>query len=206
MKKIILKILATFILTLLPLSTALAVDFSDIKAAESQTTDCIQIYNRDGTTGPDNGKIIEFIEEPFANPDTYEGYEIRTCYRNIIQFKIGDMTREHVGVYTECAQSFQDLAGEDIKFTCKEIQAIVSTGGTNFLFGYIGTIYRFAAGLVGIVAVTVIILSGIQITASGGDSDAISQSKTRIIQSIAGLALLFLSGLILNAVNPNFFT
>jgi type IV secretory pathway VirB2 component (pilin) len=67
-------------------------------------------------------------------------------------------------------------------------------------------IYRWGASLVGIIAVTIIIISGIQISASGGDSEAINAGKKRILQSIVGIIVLFLSSLILYTVNPTFFT
>ena len=74
------------------------------------------------------------------------------------------------------------------------------------LYSYISLIYRWAASVVGVIAVTVIILSAIQIAASGGDPESINKSKTRIIQSLSGIAVLFLSAIILNTINPNFFT
>ena len=66
-------------------------------------------------------------------------------------------------------------------------------------------IYRWAATIVGLVAVIVIIVSSIQLSVAGGDSSAVESAKRRILQSIGGLAVLFLSGLILNAINPDFF-
>lgn len=74
---------------------------------------------------------------------------------------------------------------------------------TEFFKKYISEIYKWGASLVGIVAVLNIVLSGFQIMASqGGDT---ASAKTRIFQSLAGLAILFLSGLILHLINPNFF-
>jgi len=67
-------------------------------------------------------------------------------------------------------------------------------------------IYTWAAGFVGLIAVGVIMISSIQISLSGGDSQAVTNSKDRIVKSLAGLAVLFLSGLILYTINPNFFT
>lgn len=46
-----------------------------------------------------------------------------------------------------------------------------------------------------------IVLSGIQYSLSGGGEDA-KKAKTRIVQLITGLVLLFLTGLILNTVAP----
>ncbi|PIQ79245.1 hypothetical protein COV81_02760 [Candidatus Peregrinibacteria bacterium CG11_big_fil_rev_8_21_14_0_20_41_10] len=87
---------------------------------------------------------------------------------------------------------------------CDKVQAIWADSGVNLLKSYIGFIYRWAAGIVGVIAVLVIMVSGIQISASGGE--AIDEAKGRIVQSIIALAVLFLSGIILYAVNPTFFT
>jgi hypothetical protein len=88
---------------------------------------------------------------------------------------------------------------------CNQVMALYSVGGTTMLEGYISVIYNWAAGIVGLIAVTVIIISGIQIATSGGDSAALDAGKNRIIKSLSGLAVLFLSGLILYTINPNFF-
>ena len=74
------------------------------------------------------------------------------------------------------------------------------------IYGYIAMIYQWGASIVGIIAVTVIVFSGIQISAAGGDPEAVTSAKKRILQSLAGIAVLFLSGLILYTINPNFFT
>ena len=84
--------------------------------------------------------------------------------------------------------------------------AILAKGGTSFIEAYIGLIYRWAAGLVGLIAVAVIIISSIQISFAGGETEAVNKAKGRIIKSIAGIAVLFLSGLILYTTNPTFFT
>lgn len=89
--------------------------------------------------------------------------------------------------------------------SCIPIQILVSTSGVNLLKFYVLQLYIWAASIVGIIAVLIIVISGIQIAASGG-SDQISSAKTRITQSLAGLAILFLSALILYTINPTFFT
>jgi len=175
----------------------------------------------------DEGYIITFIEEPLdIQNDSSDDFIYRSCFRNTLQFtlpKNGNdaakvvndtfLSRAPEGSTNGCSQKALDLMNNQtdvdqykVKYACKEIQAILSKGGTALIYGYIGMIYKWGASMVGVVAVTVIILSGIQISASGGDPEAISKSKTRIIQSLAGIAVLFLSGLILNTINPNFFT
>lgn len=89
---------------------------------------------------------------------------------------------------------------------CQPVQVLKSDSGTDLLFLYVGTIYRWAASVIGMVAVLVIVISGIQISAAAGEQQAITNAKTRIFQSIGGLVLLFLSGIILYTINPTFFT
>lgn len=179
--------------------------------AYSDTTPCIS--DEDAKSG----KLIQFIEEPFGNEQpSKNGFEIRDCARNTIQYiiTIGEKTKiESIPRLTKtCSSNAAKIADANSntpwrsKFTCQQIQVIISEGGTDFIYGYIGTFYSWAAGLVGIIAVTVIIFSGIQITVSGGEPDTVSKAKTRIIKSLSGIALLFLSALILNTINPNFFT
>ncbi len=171
----------------------------------------------------DEGYIITFIEEPLEIKNTGnkgDDFIYRPCYRNVIQYTLqkgGTKTEQALSKASApgengCSTTAQELTTDSslkdykVKYSCKEIQAILSRGGTALIYGYIGMIYKWGASIIGIIAVAVIILSGIQISASGGDPEAISKSKARIIQSIAGIAVLFLSGLILNTINPNFFT
>lgn len=84
------------------------------------------------------------------------------------------------------------------------VEVLTATSGVELIENYISAIYKWAAGLVGIVAVLNMVISGIQITTSA-DSDRAASAKTRIIQSIVALCILFISGLILYTVNPTFF-
>jgi len=88
---------------------------------------------------------------------------------------------------------------------CSLVQILKGTSGSGLIKTYIAIIYRWAAGVVGIVAVLVIVLSGIQISLDQGGGESVSASKTRIMQSLAALAVLFLSALILYTINPTFF-
>lgn len=89
---------------------------------------------------------------------------------------------------------------------CDRIQVIYGDNGVDLLKNYVGLMYRWAAGFVGVIAVVVIMISGIQISTAGDDSGRMEEAKNRIIQSLVAIALLFLSGIILYAVNPTFFT
>ena len=92
-----------------------------------------------------------------------------------------------------------------LKFS--EIQESVE-GGNKFIFvpflgEYLGAIYRYAVVIASILSIVMIILGGVGIVVSGGDSQRITQSKKRIYQSITGLVLAVGSYLILYTVNPN---
>jgi hypothetical protein len=89
---------------------------------------------------------------------------------------------------------------------CDKIQVIYGEGGIDLFKKYVGFIYRLAASLIGIVAVLVIMISGIQISMAQGDADQVSGARDRITQSLIAIGFLFVSGIILYAVNPTFFT
>lgn len=78
-------------------------------------------------------------------------------------------------------------------------------GAVGILEEYVSQIYIFGSGLVSLVAVLWIVVGGYEIMFSSGSGD-MSSGKEKIIQSLLGLALVFLSGLILYTINPNFFT
>lgn len=87
--------------------------------------------------------------------------------------------------------------------TCTLSERINGKSGTDLLARYVGAIYRWAAGVIGIISVLVIVISGVQITV---DTSGLEKAKERIQQSLMGLVLLFLSALILYTINPTFFT
>ncbi len=161
----------------------------------------------------DTKGVVTIIEEPFGDTEEKTSgesgennyFEIRKCFRNV-------WFDEEVqsAVMSQLLENCSDKKGEDVFLkpvhTCQEVTVIISGGGTTLISNYVGTIYRWAASLVGIICVLVIVASGIQLAASGGDSSATEGAKKRIVQSLSGLAVLFLSGLILYTVNPNFFT
>jgi hypothetical protein len=149
------------------------------------------------------------MEEPFGSADMYKErkdgdktiFKVVECCRVTAKFKDGTVGTELLA--GKCGGG--EIKDENIQYTFEQVMAIMSKGGTTMIQGYISVIYTWAASLVGLIAVTVIIFSGIQIAMSGGDTQAVESGKNRIIKSISGLAVLFLSGLILYTINPNFF-
>ena len=143
------------------------------------------------------GYIITVLEEP-----------IGTAQKNASDLNILDCVKK----LSKCESNNGDSCNTfDEPGTCGDsgkcypVQAIYSTSGPELLYTYVGLIYRWAALTIGIVSVFFMVWAGIRMSASGGDSSSIDEDKTRIIQSISGLVLLFLTGLILYTINPNFF-
>lgn len=169
------------------------------------------------------------LDKPMSNEELQklvnEGADFidKPCTRNTLSYTysyIDDSTGEKITVgpkseaklQNECNTKGQDAQKKykydpdnTVIFTCNQVQVFFSKGGTSLLEGYIKTIYTWAASIVGLIAVAVIVVSGIQISVSGGDSGALTSAKERIVRSLLGVAVLFLSGLILYTINPNFF-
>ncbi len=135
-----------------------------------------------------------------SDPNSGKGIECVTALLNNT-IKCSPQAREKTELYKK-------EVNQETKASlhCQPVQVFLSKTGTDLLFLYIGTIYRWAASIVGIIAVLVMVISGIQISAAAGEQQAVTNAKNRIMQSIGGLALLFLSGIILYTINPTFFT
>jgi type IV secretion system pilin len=161
-----------------------------------------------------SNKVITYIEEPFGEPSknqsNEEPYIVKRCVRNTWVSK--DKGLSVTQMLDECMgeekgpTDWNPSTNKGDKLYCQEVYAIISDGGTAMISGYIGMLYRWGASIVGLIAVLVIVISGMQIATAGGDSQAIEEAKGRILGSIGGIVVLFLSGLILYTVNPNFFT
>jgi len=83
------------------------------------------------------------------------------------------------------------------------VSVVESETAMGFIVQYIRIMYNFGAATVGIICVLVISISGMQYAM---DANAAEDAKKRIINSLSGLALLFLSAVFLYFINPNFFT
>lgn len=191
------------------LAETLSKGLDDVKAIP-----CIVEEKPDGSPGPDDGWIITIIEEPLnLEAIVKKDFQSRICYRNYLSFIPPKKSEIVISILaTKCSsnimnETFSTSEYKDYKVTtsCKPVQVYLSKGGTTLIIGYISSIYKWAASIVGVIAVTVIIISGVQISIAGGDSQAIDAAKGRIIKSISGIVVLFLSGLILYTINPNFF-
>lgn len=67
----------------------------------------------------------------------------------------------------------------------------------NPIYGFIGFFINWAIGIVSLLAVLVIIISGIQYAASQGSPDAVKAAKSRLINAVVGLIMLSLTFVIL---------
>lgn len=74
---------------------------------------------------------------------------------------------------------------------------------TSYIGQYISAFYDYAIAIVGIVAVIVLMIGGIIWLTSGGNPSKIGQAKDLIFGSITGVALLLISWIMLNTINPD---
>jgi hypothetical protein len=84
-------------------------------------------------------------------------------------------------------------------------QIIVGDDGNEILTDYAGMLYKWLSGFIGIAAVLMLVVGGIQISTAGANQEGLKEGKDRIIAALVGLAILFLSSLILFTINPTFF-
>jgi len=81
------------------------------------------------------------------------------------------------------------------------IGSIDVSGGV--IVNYTRILFAYAGGIVGSLALLIIIVSGIQIMVSSGD---LSKARSRLLGALGGLVLLAGSGWLLYLINPCFFT
>ncbi len=132
------------------------------------------------------GDII--LDSPTADTDAfYTGSDaVQTCGESLSADGNG---KEQLGF---CLPTTQ--ANTKISFGGK--QSFANIGD------FIQYIYKYGMWLAGITAVGLIIISGFQWAASGGNSDMIGSAKNRISGAVTGLILLALAYTILNTINP----
>lgn len=112
-----------------------------------------------------------------------------------------------VQVITAFAEG-EEAAGESTSIKVELNEPIGNTGvvesetAMGFIVQYIRIMYNYGAAVVGIICVLVIAVSGMQYAFN---PESAEEAKKRIINSLSGLALLFLSAVLLYFLNPNFF-
>jgi hypothetical protein len=132
------------------------------------------------------------------------------------------LTESFTKVYTDssekvsagCSQIYECIRGAKKSNVCYTLNTmkdkypkcvVVGRTGLDILKNYVSTIYTWVAGLVGVVCILIIIFSGIQISMGGVSPDEVTAAKDRILRSIFGIIVLFLSAFILYSINPIFF-
>lgn len=149
--------------------------------------------------------IVTILEEEISGSESNEFGEdqevkVMSCIRKT--------SCETANERTECTSEYvpeeQCSPGEN-EF-CQRVQVIIAQSGINLLMTYLGIIYRWAAGIIGIISVAYLIYGGFLVATAQDDTGKIDTAKEKIFQSLAGLVLLFLSAVILYTINPNFFT
>lgn len=97
-------------------------------------------------------------------------------------------------------------AADPIKFT-PQVQGLdytfnASDKSTRNIANYIRAIYKYAIGIVGILAAVVLMIGGVMWIVAGGSSTRIGEAKAWISASLTGLLLALMSYLILATINP----
>ena len=223
MKNLISKLFLTVLTVTIVIAQTSAVKAEGLNVAlalnELITHPCINEIGTVDKPGKDEGYLITIIEEPLYLTESTEKtsnkdeFEARKCFRNNFSYLLTDKKKLSTSseLSTICSTQFEELyqnnKDNDYKalFSCQPVQVILCKGGTCLINHYISMIYRFGATTGGIVAVLVLVINAVIIAMAGGDSGGIDEAKKRIIQSLAGLAVLFLSALILYTINPTFF-
>ncbi len=151
--------------------------------------------------------IVTILEEEISGSggnDFDEDQEVKvlTCIRKTSCTEANERT--------ECTSEYVPLGTQNCSpgenEFCQRVQVIIAQSGINLLMTYLGIIYRWAAGIIGIISVAYLIYGGFLVATAQDDTGKIDTAKEKIFQSLAGLVLLFLSAVILYTINPNFFT
>jgi len=153
------------------------------------------------TDGERKGKVITILEEGMALPGNSEDAKIRQCLRVTKTNNCEEEGKKPSSktVYIKGTNCPTDA-------TCEKVTVIIAPGGVDLITIYVEMIYKWAASIAGIVCVLIMIVSGIQISAAGGDTQGVESAKKRIFQSLTALIVLFMSAFILYLINPSFFT
>lgn len=95
-------------------------------------------------------------------------------------------------------------AGDDVS-SISECNIAKDHAGSDNLMGTINTIINVVLGVLGLVAVVVIIYGGFMYTMSTGDAQKIKKAKDTIMYGVVGLVIALLAFAIVNFVLSNVF-
>ncbi len=118
----------------------------------------------------------------------------------------GNVPPQSVGTTAVVPTQTQFTGGSDITLEAPfgNVTAISGSGG-GYIINYTKVLFAFIAGLVGLIALLMLIIAGVQIIIAGNEQQN-TQAKERIIGALAGLVVLAMGGWILYIINPCFFT
>ena len=80
------------------------------------------------------------------------------------------------------------------------IQPLVAKGGAGGLSFFLSNVVALIYTVAGIVFLFMIIISGLQWLTSGGDKEAVSKARNRLIYAIVGITILAFAFFIVNVV------
>ncbi|MCC6643705.1 hypothetical protein IT411_03060 [Candidatus Peregrinibacteria bacterium] len=173
-----------------PLGTA---DGNTTKRCARKTECTYQTGNKPSGEGDPNAKPVP------GDPGEVAAQK-RSC--KVSYEEIGSCTGTNSA---EIEKTLSDSSNQSPFTICEIVQVYVTEGGTNLLYYYIGQIYKYMAWLGGFIAVFILIIAGLMRTTAGDNAEQITKANGLITKCISGLILLFLSAIILYAINPNFF-
>ncbi len=137
-----------------------------------------------------------YLEEPIGGRPNYDLFKI-SCSNN----------PEKKGC------NYELWGGESIQKPYRgPVQAILTftpdqqeAKGFALFYNYLALIYKYMSGVIVGMVVLFIIVGGIQMTTSAGDTTKFDEGKKRIQKAIVGMIVWFLASLILYTINPTFF-
>ena len=141
-----------------------------------------------------------FLEEPIGGDPGFDLYKI-SCFAS--QEDSERVICEYILWYGEA------IVGNDHG----PVQAILAyTPGKEHeaafgpLMAYTKLAYDFLSGIIVAFVILIIIIGGIRMTISHGNSEEFGKGKDMITKAIIGMALWFLASLILYSINPTFYS
>ena len=155
---------------------------------------------RSFTDKPLDEKDLQIILE--AGTYAPSGGNSQTTHRIVITNR-AVLTKLEALVRQEFAK--MEVTKNTYKSDLSQCPSISGNGNKNDLMGTINTIINVIIGVIGFVAVVVIILGGVQYTTSAGDPGKVKKAKDTILYGIIGLVVAILAYAIVNFVLSRFF-
>ncbi|MFH0776185.1 MAG: hypothetical protein V1936_01070 [Patescibacteria group bacterium] len=147
----------------------------------------------------------DFLSGDESEINSYSGTEAK-------KFEVGLQAPFGKPPEPECVKETEQRITDDYgyQWLCAKgstvwVQIISGSEGMDILSNYTKLIYKFLAGFIGLIAVLMMVVGGIQIATAGANQAGLQSGRNQIFAALLGLTLLFLSSLILYTINPQFF-